>query len=74
MTRGLFDDLPPVKAGNPASNPVEKRDTPCPRPADGGYICRVGGGAASLSDNDGFSWFCPVHRPAGFYAHERGRP
>jgi hypothetical protein len=66
--RGLFDDLPTQPAPKPSQAPA----SPCPRPADGGYVCRVGGGAATLSDNDGFSWFCDQHAPKGFWPHERG--
>ena len=44
----------------------------CDRPArDGGYVCRIGGGAACFSDNGGISWFCRKHRPRGFFASER---
>lgn len=73
MIRGLFDDLPRPTVGNPASNQAAKIDTPCTRPANGGPVCRIGKGEGSMSDDGGKTHFCPAHRPAGFYPHERGR-
>lgn len=73
MTRGLFDDPPPVSHGKPASNPVEKRDTPCTRPFNSVHLCAVGNGEGTISQDGGKTWTCDAHRPAGFYPHERGR-
>ena len=42
-------------------------DAPCDRPDDGGHRCRVGGGAAGLSDDHGHSWFCRLHSPLSFW-------
>lgn len=46
---------------------------PClaPRWGAGDYRCRVGGGSAAFSDNNGHSHFCMKHRPYGFLPSER---
>lgn len=70
-----FDDPAPAelkKAPPPAK--AAPRPSKCDRPAyAGGYVCRVGGGDASFSDNSGHSWFCRRHAPVGFFARERAR-
>lgn len=65
-----FDDPAPaeVKAPPPPSPPA--RPERCERKAyPGGYVCRVGGGDASFSDNLARTWFCRRHAPADFFKH-----
>jgi hypothetical protein len=71
MSGGLFDGLPPAREPAPAR--AQASPTPCTRPFNGGYACRVGKGEGSLSDDGGRSHFCAQHTPKGFWPHERGR-
>lgn len=82
-----FDDPAPAEVKAPAPKPAppasvsppinraEKGSPPAPcarRAFAGGYRCRVGGGDACYSDNNGQSWFCRGHVPPGFLPADRG--
>lgn len=75
-----FDDIAPAPspaparptAPPPAPPPPPSLKADCCRPAwEGGHVCRVGGGDACYSDDNGRTWFCPKHVPAGFLPADR---
>jgi hypothetical protein len=72
-----FDDPAPSEVKKPAPAPAPPppepaKIEPCARrPWSGGYRCRVGGGDACFSDNNGGSWFCRIHAPRGFFPADR---
>jgi hypothetical protein len=69
-----FDDPAPAELKPKAAPPPAPAApaAPCTRRAfAGGYRCRVGGGDACYSDNNGQSWFCRVHVPRGFLPADR---
>jgi hypothetical protein len=69
-----FDDPAPeeLPAAAPPPPPPPAPLVKCPRRRwSGGYACRVGGGDACFSDNNGASWFCAPHAPRGFFPADR---
>lgn len=75
-TPDLFGDAVPADrpiAPPPAPPRAAAPLTPCTRPFVGPYRCRVGGGDASFSDDDGRSWLCRAHLPPGFLPQQRRR-
>jgi hypothetical protein len=70
-----FDDPAPEELPAPAPPPPPPATAPlvpCARKRwSGGYACRVGGGDACFSDNNGASWFCAGHAPRGFFPADR---
>jgi hypothetical protein len=64
--------LAPYEPTPPAPSVTMNAGQACARRAtEGGHVCRVGGGDASFSDDDGKTWFCVDHRPAGFLPKDR---
>lgn len=64
----------PAPACVPASNPQVKANVACSSRFTGApsHQCRIGGGDGAFSVDNGQTWVCRAHTPAGFFPVRKG--